>query len=143
MDGLVTARGEEGDEVSVGDQVITQLLNELDGVRGRVDFTIIAATNRPDKIDPALLRPGCFDRLLYIRLPDENDCEYIFVVRLRRRACSSDVYIEELAHLTEGYTGAEIKKICNDDPTDGVITMDHLRAVIQEVQPSDYELFEK
>ncbi|CAA3016970.1 calmodulin-interacting 111-like isoform X1 [Olea europaea subsp. europaea] len=57
MDGLVTACGEEGDEVSVGDQVITQLLNELDGVRGRVDFTIIAATNRPDKIDPALLRP--------------------------------------------------------------------------------------
>ncbi|KAL2480793.1 Calmodulin-interacting protein [Abeliophyllum distichum] len=151
IDGLVTTRGEEGDGVSVGDRVITQLLNELDGVRERVDVTIIAATNRPDKIDPALLRPGRFDRLLYIGLPDEKDREDIFHVHLRQRACSSDVCIEELACLTEGYTGAEIKKICNDagvaaleeDPTDGVITMDHLRAVIQEVQPSDYEFYEK
>ncbi|CAI9782874.1 unnamed protein product [Fraxinus pennsylvanica] len=151
IDGLVTTRGEEGDGVSVGDRVITQLLNELDGVRERVDVTIIAATNRPDKIDPALLRPGRFDRLLYIGLPDEKDREDIFRVHLRSRACSSDVCIEELACLTEGYTGAEIKKICNDagvaaleeDPTDGVIKMEHLRAVIQEVQPSDYEFYEK
>ncbi|XP_022852373.1 calmodulin-interacting protein 111 isoform X2 [Olea europaea var. sylvestris] len=151
IDGLVTTRGEEGDGVSVGDRVITQLLNELDGVRERVDVTIIAATNRPDKIDPALLRPGRFDRLLYIGLPDEKDREDIFRVHLRSRACSSEVCIEELACLTEGYTGAEIKKICNDagvaaleeDPTDGVITMEHLKAVIQEVQPSDYEFYEK
>ncbi|XP_021839171.1 calmodulin-interacting protein 111 isoform X1 [Spinacia oleracea] len=66
IDSLVVIRGKEIDGVSVADRVMSQLLVELDGLHGRVNVIVIAATNRPDKIDPALLRPRRFDRLLYV-----------------------------------------------------------------------------
>ncbi|XWS38775.1 hypothetical protein CRYUN_Cryun19dG0159200 [Craigia yunnanensis] len=114
IDSLAVIRGKDSDGVSVSDRVMSQLLVELDGLHQRVDVTVIAATNRPDKIDSALLRPGRFDRLLYVGPPNENDREDIFRIHLHKIPCSSDVSLKELAHLTEGCTGADISLICRE-----------------------------
>ncbi|KAK4412808.1 Calmodulin-interacting protein [Sesamum alatum] len=151
IDGLAIIRGKESDGVSVGDRVISQLLVELDGLQQRGSVTVIAATNRPDKIDPALLRPGRFDRLLYVGPPNEKDRKDIFRVHLHRMACSSDVGISELAVLTEGCTGADISLICREAAIKAIeenlsaseITMEHLKVGIQQVQPSDVQMYEK
>ncbi|GAV67100.1 LOW QUALITY PROTEIN: AAA domain-containing protein, partial [Cephalotus follicularis] len=114
IDGFAVIRGKEKDGVSVSDRVMSQLLVELDGLHQRVDVTVIAATNRPDKIDPALLRPGRFDRLLYVGPPNETDREEILYIHLHKIPCCFDVSIKELACLTEGYTGADISLICQE-----------------------------
>ncbi|CAH9105362.1 unnamed protein product [Cuscuta epithymum] len=145
IDGLAVVRGKESDGVSVADRVMSQLLVELDGLHQRVNVTVLAATNRPDKIDPALLRPGRFDRLLYVGPPDENDREDIFRIHLRKIPCGSDVCIKELARLTDGCTGADISLICREAAIAAIeenlgaseITMNHLKAGIQRVQPSE------
>ncbi|XP_050205238.1 calmodulin-interacting protein 111 isoform X2 [Mercurialis annua] len=149
IDGLAVTRGKEGDGVSVSDRVMSQLLVELDGLHERVNVTVIAATNRPDKIDPAILRPGRFDRLLYVGPPNITDREDIFRIHLRKIPCSSDVCIEELAHLTEGCTGADISSICREaaivaitESTDASeVTMQHLKTAITQAQPSDSESY--
>ncbi|KAI3444293.1 hypothetical protein Pfo_000958 [Paulownia fortunei] len=151
IDGLAIIRGKESDGVSVGDRVISQLLVELDGLQQRGSVTVIAATNRPDKIDPALLRPGRFDRLLYVGPPNRKDREDIFRVHLHRMPCSSDVCISELSLLTEGCTGADISLICREAAITAIeenlsaseITMEHLKVGIQKVQPSDVRMYEK
>ncbi|XP_057785625.1 calmodulin-interacting protein 111 isoform X2 [Salvia miltiorrhiza] len=150
IDGLAITRGKESDGVSVGDRVISQLLVELDGLQQRGSVTVIAATNRPDKIDPALLRPGRFDRLLYVGPPSRKDREDIFRVHLHRMPCNSDVCISELSLLTEGYTGADISLICREaairameeDRSASEITMEHLKAGVQQVQPSNVQMYE-
>ncbi|EPS70827.1 hypothetical protein M569_03930, partial [Genlisea aurea] len=140
IDGLAITRGKENDGVSVGDRVISQLLVELDGLQQRGRVTVIAATNRPDKIDPALLRPGRFDRLLYVGPPNEKDREDIFRVHLRGIPCCPDVSISELSRLTPGFTGADISLVCRqapiraieEDPSASEIKMEHLRSGIQQ-----------
>ncbi|KAK6125202.1 hypothetical protein DH2020_041068 [Rehmannia glutinosa] len=151
IDGLAIIRGKESDGVSVGDRVISQLLVELDGLQERGSVTVIAATNRPDKIDPALLRPGRFDRLLYVGPPNRKDREDIFRVHLQRMPCSSDVCISELSFLTEGCTGADISLICRgagiaaleENLSASEITMKHLKVGIEKVQPTDVRIYEK
>ncbi|XP_061372359.1 calmodulin-interacting protein 111 isoform X2 [Gastrolobium bilobum] len=151
IDSLAVTRGKEGDGVSVSDRVMSQLLVELDGLHQRVDVTVIAATNRPDKIDPALLRPGRFDRLLYVGPPNEMDREEIFRIHLRKIPCGSDVSIEELARLTDGCTGADISQICREaaiaaieESLDAsVITTKHLKMAIEQVQPSEVQSYQK
>lgn len=145
IDGLAVIRGKESDGVSVSDRVMSQLLVELDGLHQRVDVTVIAATNRPDKIDPALLRPGRFDRLLYVGPPNNTDREEIFRIHLRKISCSSDISIMELASLTEGFTGADISLICREAAVAAIeecldaseVTMQHLKTAIRQVQPSE------
>ncbi|XP_052189572.1 calmodulin-interacting protein 111-like [Diospyros lotus] len=150
IDGLAVIRGKEGDGVSVADRVMGQLLVELDGLQQRANVTVIAATNRPDKIDPALLRPGRFDRLLYVGPPSEIDREDIFRIHLRKMPCSPDVCIRELALLTEGCTGADISLICREaglaameESLDAsAIRMIHLRTAIKQVQPSEVQSYQ-
>ncbi|KAK6944478.1 AAA ATPase, AAA+ lid domain [Dillenia turbinata] len=151
IDGLAVIRGKESDGVSVADRVLSQLLVELDGLHERVNVTVIAATNRPDKIDPALLRPGRFDRLIYVGPPNKTDREDIFKIHLHKMPCSSDVSIKELASLTEGYTGADISLICREaavaaieESLDAVqVTMEHLRTAIGKLRPSQVQSFEE
>ncbi len=106
------------DSLTSGDRevqrTLMQLLAEMDGFDARGDVRIIAATNRPDILDPAILRPGRFDRLIEIPLPDEKGRAQIFAIHTRRMNLSSDVSMEELAALTEGATGADIKAICTE-----------------------------
>uniref|UniRef100_A0A5B7BLR3 AAA+ ATPase domain-containing protein n=1 Tax=Davidia involucrata TaxID=16924 RepID=A0A5B7BLR3_DAVIN len=150
IDGLAVIRGKESDGVSVADRVMSQLLVELDGLHQRVNVTVIAATNRPDKIDPALLRPGRFDRLLYVGPPNEKDRRDIFSIHLRKIPCA-DVCIKELALLTEGCTGADISLICREAALAAIeesldnseITMEHLKTAIKQVQPNEIQSYQK
>ncbi|KAK5998709.1 ATPase family gene 2 protein [Cladobotryum mycophilum] len=94
--------------------MLTTLLTEMDGFESLTGVLVLAATNRPEAMDPALLRPGRFDQVLYVGPPDLPARAAVFNVHLRGLALSSDVDITELARLTEGYSGAEIKAICNE-----------------------------
>ncbi|CAH2063952.1 unnamed protein product [Thlaspi arvense] len=149
IDSLASIRGKENDGVSVSDRVMSQLLVELDGLHQRVGVTVIAATNRPDKIDSALLRPGRFDRLLYVGPPNEADREAILRIHLRKIPCSSDICLKELASATKGCTGADISLICREAAMAALeesleaeeISMRHLKAAINQVEPTEIQSY--
>ncbi|KAH8250820.1 hypothetical protein KR038_011013 [Drosophila bunnanda] len=103
-----------GSGSSVKERVLTQLLTELDGVEALQNVTIVAATNRPDMIDKALLRPGRIDRILYVGLPKTEARREILKIKLRAMPVSEDVDMEELVQLTDGYSGAEIQAVCHE-----------------------------
>ncbi|CEI69748.1 hypothetical protein FVEN_g7376 [Fusarium venenatum] len=94
--------------------MLTTLLTEMDGFEALSGVLILAATNRPESMDPALMRPGRFDQLLYVGPPDEATREAIFKVHLRGLPLAPDVDIPKLSRLAEGYSGAEIKAICDE-----------------------------
>ncbi|KAK4126236.1 AAA-domain-containing protein [Parathielavia appendiculata] len=95
-----------------GINVLTTLLNEMDGFEALHGVVVLAATNRPQALDPALLRPGRFDELIYVSPPDEDARRAIFSKVAAQRQMHPDVDIDRLAQETEGYSGAEIKGIC-------------------------------
>ncbi len=101
-------------DTHVSERVVSQILTELDGIEELKDVIIVAATNRPDMVDPALLRPGRFDRLIYIRPPDKASREKIFEIHLKDKPLAEDVSFIELAEKTEGYVGADIEGICRE-----------------------------
>ncbi len=111
IDSLAPRRG-NGNDGNVGDRVIAQLLTEMDGIEGREGVIVVAATNRPDMIDPALLRPGRFDLIVELQYPNEVERQAIFKVHLRDRPLAPEITVEELARLTEGRSGADIEAIC-------------------------------
>lgn len=113
IDAIAPSRGGSADS-HVTERVISQMLTELDGLEELRDVIVIAATNRPDIIDPALLRPGRFDRLIYIPPPDKEARKEIFKIHTRKKPLAKDVNIDELAEKTEGYTGADIAAVCNE-----------------------------
>lgn len=95
-------------------RTLMQLLSELDGFEARGDVKIIAATNRADILDPALLRPGRFDRMIEFPMPTEEERTAIFRIHSRRLNLSEDINIDSFAKMTEGATGADIKAICTE-----------------------------
>jgi transitional endoplasmic reticulum ATPase len=113
LDSIAPRRGIHGDS-GVTDRIVNQLLTEMDGMQTLKEVVIIGATNRPDLIDPALLRPGRFDRVLYVPPPDEKARLQIFKIHTREMPLAKDVNIEELAKITEGYTGADIEALCRE-----------------------------
>ncbi|PQM36977.1 hypothetical protein Pyn_05237 [Prunus yedoensis var. nudiflora] len=113
LDSIATQRGSSvGDAGGAADRVLNQLLTEMDGMSAKKTVFVIGATNRPDVIDPALLRPGRLDQLIYIPLPDEESRYQIFRACLRKSPVSKDVDIRALAKYTEGFSGADITEIC-------------------------------
>ncbi|KAH8412839.1 hypothetical protein KR009_006210 [Drosophila setifemur] len=109
------AEGEgSGSGSSVKERVLTQLLTEMDGVEALQNVTIVAATNRPDMIDKALLRPGRIDRILYVGLPKTEARREILKIKLRDMPIAEDVDMEKLVQLTDGYSGAEIQALCQE-----------------------------
>ncbi|MCL7050536.1 hypothetical protein MKW94_023594 [Papaver nudicaule] len=113
LDSIATQRGNSvGDGGGAGDRVLNQLLTEMDGMNSKKTVFIIGATNRPDIIDSALLRPGRLDQLIYIPLPDEASRRQIFKACLRKSPVSQQVDIEVLAKHTDGFSGADITEIC-------------------------------
>jgi transitional endoplasmic reticulum ATPase len=95
-----------------GDRVINQILTEIDGVGARKNVFVIGATNRPDILDPAVIRPGRLDQLIYIPLPDLASRLAIFKAQLRKAPVDPNVDIEVLARSTHGFSGADIAEIC-------------------------------
>ncbi len=113
LDSIAPVRG-AGFDSHVTERVVSQLLTAMDGLEELKEVIIIAATNRPDMVDPALLRPGRLDRLIYIQPPDEEERKKIFVVHLRGKPIGADVDVEELAKRTDGYVGADIEAIVKE-----------------------------
>ncbi|GJN09064.1 hypothetical protein PR202_ga27034 [Eleusine coracana subsp. coracana] len=113
LDSIATQRGSSvGDAGGAADRVLNQLLTEMDGMNAKKTVFIIGATNRPDIIDPALLRPGRLDQLIYIPLPDDQSRLQIFKACLRKSPVAKDVDLNALAKYTQGFSGADITEIC-------------------------------
>jgi transitional endoplasmic reticulum ATPase len=113
IDSIAPTRG-AGSDSHVTERVISQMLSEIDGLEELHNITVIAATNRPDIIDPALLRPGRIDRLIYVMPPDRDSRLEIFKVHSARTPLDVDVDLETLADDTSDFTGADIASVCNE-----------------------------
>lgn len=112
VDAIAPRRGGSfGGDSHVTERLISQLLTELDGLEILTNVVVIAATNRPDIIDPALLRPGRFDRLLYVPPPDRDSRLQIIKIHTKKKPLADDVDTTQLAGATEGYTGADIASL--------------------------------
>jgi transitional endoplasmic reticulum ATPase len=112
VDALVPKRGFDG-RSPVTDRVVSQLLTELDGVEALKDVWVIAATNRPDMLDDALLRPGRLDFRLEVPRPDRVARAAILAVHLRRKPIDEHIDLPALAELTEGMSAAEVRFLCD------------------------------
>jgi transitional endoplasmic reticulum ATPase len=113
IDAVVPARG-LGSDSHVTERVVSQILTELDGLEELNNVVVIAATNRPDIIDPALLRPGRFDKIIEVPPPDEEARMSIFEIHLDGKPVSKDVSLKALAKETEGFSGADISAVVNE-----------------------------
>ncbi len=113
LDSVGTARGSGGgDAGGAGDRVLNQLLTEMDGVGSKKNLFFIGATNRPDILDEALIRPGRLDQLIYIPLPDKGSRINVFKAVLRKSPIAPNINMDFLAELTEGFTGADCTELC-------------------------------
>lgn len=113
LDSIAKARGSSlGDAGGAGDRVINQILTEMDGMGTKKNVFIIGATNRPDQLDPAIMRPGRLDQLIYIPLPDEPARLSILKATLRKSPVAKDVNLAALSRATEGFSGADLAEIC-------------------------------
>uniref|UniRef100_A0A3Q0S6Y9 Transitional endoplasmic reticulum ATPase n=1 Tax=Amphilophus citrinellus TaxID=61819 RepID=A0A3Q0S6Y9_AMPCI len=113
LDSIAKSRGGgAGDAGGAADRVINQILTEMDGMSDKKNVFIIGATNRPDIIDPAILRPGRLDQLIYIPLPDRPSRTAILKANLRKSPVARDVDLEYLSGITEGFSGADLTEIC-------------------------------
>ncbi|MCE4617830.1 MAG: CDC48 family AAA ATPase [Desulfurococcales archaeon] len=144
IDSIAPARGFRSDTSGVTDRIVNQLLTELDGLVPLQNVVVIAATNRPDILDPALLRPGRFDRLIYVPPPDKEARKEIFKVHTRKIPLADDVDLDKLAELTEGYTGADIEAVVREAVMIklreklevGKVEMRHFMEALKKVPPS-------
>ncbi len=133
-----------GDDSGVSYRVISQLVTEIDGVRKLSDVIVIGATNRPDLIDPAMLRPGRLDWLIYVPPPDEAARLKILKIYTRKMPLSQDVSIEYLARITDGYTGADLENLCREaalqamrrDMSTEVVTFKDFENALKTIKPS-------
>jgi transitional endoplasmic reticulum ATPase len=114
FDSLVPRRGLGFSDSGVSERVISQLLTEMDGIMSLEDVVIIAATNRPDLVDQAVLRPGRFDRLIYVPEPDEEARKQIFKIYTKNMPLTKEVNPTELARMTNNYSGADINGLCRE-----------------------------
>ncbi|XP_071360128.1 transitional endoplasmic reticulum ATPase isoform X2 [Trachinotus anak] len=113
LDSIAKSRGgSAGDAGGAADRVINQILTEMDGMSDKKNVFIIGATNRPDIIDSAILRPGRLDQLIYIPLPDKPSRTAILNANLRKSPVAQDVDLEYLSGITEGFSGADLTEIC-------------------------------
>lgn len=113
MDSIARSRGSgSGGSSETSDRVINQILSEIDGMGSGKTLFIIGATNRPDILDPGIMRPGRLDQLIYIPLPDHAARVGIFKANLRKSPVDEGISYEQLADVTEGFSGADITEIC-------------------------------
>jgi len=113
IDSIAKARGSGGDGGSAAsDRIINQILTEMDGIGAKKNVFVIGATNRPDIIDAAVMRPGRLDQLIYIPLPDEKSRLSILQANLKKSPLEANVELEYLAKMTNGFSGADLTEIC-------------------------------
>jgi len=128
----------------VTERVISQLLTEIDGIETLQEVVILAATNRPDILDPAILRPGRIDRMIYVSEPDEEARYQIFRIHTKNMPLSEDVDLRKLASLTKGYSGADIESVCREaalialrrDINSKAVTFADFEEALEKIGPS-------
>ena len=143
LDAIAPRRGMHTD-AGVTDRIVNQILTEMDGIQILKGVVVIGATNRPDILDPALLRPGRFDRVIYVPPPDVEGRYQIFQIHTREMPLDDDVDLRRLAEMTEGYTGADIEAVCREaaltaareDLNIKKVSMRHFVAALEKVKPS-------
>ncbi|MCX8153152.1 MAG: CDC48 family AAA ATPase [Candidatus Bathyarchaeota archaeon] len=144
IDSLAPKRGLGFSDSGVTERVISQLLTEMDGIVTLQDIVVIAATNRPDMIDSAVLRPGRFDRLIYVPEPDEKSRLQIFQIYTKNMPLAKDVDLNQLAATTKYYSGADIESLCREAAMHALrrdikaqeVTMKDFQEAMKEVGPS-------
>ncbi|MEM2429200.1 MAG: CDC48 family AAA ATPase [Nitrososphaerales archaeon] len=114
IDSLARIRGSTFEDSNVSERVLSQLLTEIDSIYNVMGVYVIGATNRPDLIDPSLLRPGRLDLLVYVPPPDTKGRLEILKVITRKMSLSDDISLEEIASLTKGYSGADLESLCRE-----------------------------
>lgn len=144
MDSLAPRRGLGFSDSGVSERVISQLLTEMDGIVTLQDIVVVAATNRPDMVDSAILRPGRFDRLIYVPEPDEKSRLQIFEIYTKEMPLTKDVDLKQLALMTKYHSGADIESLCREagmhalrrDIKAKEVTMKDFQDAIKEMGPS-------
>ena len=114
IDSIAPSRGGMSSDSHVTERVISQILTELDGLESLNDVMVIAATNRPDIIDAALLRPGRFDRLIEISLPDEEARKEILKIHTSKKPLADDIDLDDIAKRTDKFSGADLGAVVNE-----------------------------
>jgi len=142
IDALARSRGSDHMDSGVSERVVDTLLTEMDGLQDLKNVVVLAATNRPEDIDPALLRPGRFDKIIEILMPDAPARFEIFKVHTKRMPLDKDVDIAELSNVTENYTGAEIENIVREAGMNAIrnkrdiVKKDDFMKALKEVRPA-------
>ena len=145
IDSIASNRGAEAGDSGVTKRVVNQLLTEMDGLEELDDVAIIAATNRPDILDPGLVRPGRFDRHIKVDTPDEESRLAIFKVHTKDMPLAKDVKLSRLAKNTEGYVGADIEAVCREaamltlreDINSETVSMKFFEKAMEKVKPKN------
>ena len=142
IDSIAVPKGEYSGDSHVGERVVDTLLTEMDGLLETKDIVILAATNNPERVDHALLRPGRFDKIIEIPMPDAPARLKILEIHTKRMPLDKSVVLSEFANLTENYTSAEIENICREagmnairSKRDTVNKEDFMKAM-QDVRPT-------
>ncbi|MGV8162050.1 MAG: CDC48 family AAA ATPase [Candidatus Nanoarchaeia archaeon] len=145
LDSIAPRRhGGESNDGGVTERVVNQLLTEMDGMEDLSDIVVIAATNRPDILDTALLRPGRFDRILLVGAPDKKSRKAIFEIHTKKMPLGKDVDLSILVDKTEGYVGADIESVCREAAMLALrknlkakeVTMEFFEQALKKVRPS-------
>jgi transitional endoplasmic reticulum ATPase len=144
IDSLIPRRGLGYADSGVTQRVVSQLLTEMDGIITLEDVVIIAATNRPDIVDPAILRPGRFDRLIYVPEPDEKSRHEIFKIYTKDMPLTANADLAHLASLTRNYSGADIEALCREAAMDALrndvntneVTLENFQEAMKRIGPS-------
>ncbi|MGI0027198.1 MAG: CDC48 family AAA ATPase [Nitrosopumilaceae archaeon] len=113
IDAIAPARGSGSSDSHVTERVVSQILTEIDGLEELHNVLVIGATNRVDIVDTALLRPGRFDRIIEVPLPDSKGRENVFKIHTKKKPLAEDVNLTKLVEMTEGFSGAEIEGVCS------------------------------
>ena len=140
----IAGRRDSGDGSKTTERVVNQLLTEMDGLEELHDVVIIAATNRPDLVDPSLLRSGRFDRVIPISVPDLEIRKKIFEIHTKDMPLAKDVDLDKLSEITAGYVGADIEGICREGGMTALrenidtekVTMDNFKEALDKLKPS-------
>jgi transitional endoplasmic reticulum ATPase len=114
LDAIVPKRGFGFADSGASERVISQLLTEIDGIEALQNLVVVGATNRPDILDAAVLRPGRFDRLIYVPSPDNKALKEILKIHTGEMPLSKDVDLDQLARMAAGYSGADIEALCRE-----------------------------
>ena len=144
LDSVAPRRGMGSDDGAAAEHVISQLLTEMDGIEALVNVVVIGASNRPDMIDPAILRPGRFDKLIFVPAPDHATRLQILKIHTRTMPLANDVDVDQITRQSAGYSGADLEAVCREaglislrrDIETNSVTMADFRGALERVKPS-------